>query len=88
VEVARELHHVLAAGERARQAHRHVRGLGAGGREAHALGAGHEALHPFPPLDFLGMAGAVVRALAGLLAHGVAHRGRVVAEQQRAVPIQ
>src|SRR5439155_1639417 len=85
VEVPREFDHVSLAGGGASEAHRHVRRLGARGSEANALGARHETAHPFAPLHFFLVAGAVMRALERLLAHGVADGGRIVAEEQRAV---
>src|SRR5262249_59081680 len=76
VEVARELHDVPATRECTRQSNRHVGRLGARGREAYALLAGHEPADPLPPLDLLPLPGAVVRALRGPRTHGGADCGR------------
>src|SRR5436309_3060890 len=85
VEVARELDDVALAREGAGEPHGHVGGLGARRGEANALGARHEAADPLAPLDFLFVTGAVMRAAQRLLAHGVGHLSRVVAEEQGAV---
>jgi hypothetical protein len=85
VEVSGELHDVLLAREGPGQAHCHVGGLGARCRKAHALGARHEPVDPLAPLDLLRMAGAIVRAMQRLLAHGLHDRARIVPEEERAV---
>jgi hypothetical protein len=85
VEVALELHDLLAAGGRARDADRERRRLGARHREPYALGARHAFANQLGPADFELAARAVVRALLHLLGDG-AHDGRmIVAEHERAV---
>ena len=62
VEVADEADHLWLAGEGARQPQRQMRGFGAGGREAHALGAGDQTVDQLRPSHFQLVRGAPVRA--------------------------
>ena len=62
VEVADEADHLRLAGEGAGEPERQMRGLRAGGREAHALGAGDQAIDQLGPPHLQLVRGAPVRA--------------------------
>jgi hypothetical protein len=85
VEVALELHDVIAPGEGAGDAHGQRGRLGAGQGEAHALGAGHDRADQLRPPHLELGPGAVVQPLLRLLGDRL-HDGRVlVAQHERAM---
>ena len=88
VEMAFEAEQRIAAGEGAREPHRHQRGLGAGRREAQAFGERDQAAHRGGPADLARVVGAEMRACGECGLDGAAHRLVPVAEQQRPVPAE
>src|SRR4029453_699586 len=83
--VAGELQELRAAGVGARHAHRQVRGLGAGHREARQLAGGDQLVDQLGPPHLERVAGAQVGAARHLLLHGAHGRGVAVAREERAV---
>ncbi len=88
MEVALEAQDRLPSGEGARQAHRHQRRLGAGGRETHAFRRGHQPLYGTRPGDLPRMVGAELGALGEGLLDRRADDRVIVTEQQSAVPAE
>ena len=85
VEVALETHDLVLAGVGAGEAERHVRRLGAGGGEAHALRARHHFAHDLRPAHLALVVGAGMRAVRQRLLDRRQHFRSAVAEQQGAV---
>src|SRR5690606_5038514 len=85
MEVAGELHDLLATGEGARQAHAEQGGFRARGGELQALGGGYQPLDPVAPGQLVVGAGAQVGAALELLGDDREDLGVVVAGDQRAV---